>query len=130
MPFQPARPGHVADPVTVAYKQRIYSYCDGCSGNAGWGLHDYLSDVGSYGIHYESSTDEWAWWTRDGNGANFKYVRVATNIGSSGGGRVDSGGETTDWQHDMGVSWLTYMMVGTKLTPNSPEVWDVFSPSA
>lgn len=112
------------------YRQRIYSYCDGCGGASGWGLHDYLRDVSHYGIHYETSTDEWAWWTRGHQSGSFKYVRLATNVGSTGGQRIDSGGETTNWNHDMGVNWLIHIMVGTKSTSSSAEVWEVFSPGA
>lgn len=80
---------------------RVYSYCNECGLSSGWQLHDIAYIGMRLLIWYDTTKNEWGWFLQ--HGGVWKHLRSAPNI-MAGGSRVDIGGETTEWAHDMGVS--------------------------
>jgi len=101
------------------YPPQIYSFCGNClsAGGDKWGLHGLAHKGTLIGMWYDNVYNRWGWYIQDGGGQ--RRVRTEDNPGIGAGSRIDIGGETTDWGHDMGVSSYNNIQVYTLPASNN-----------
>lgn len=112
---------------------RVYTFCSNCQqpGTGRWGLHDAAAKGQVLQLLYSAPSDEWQYVLYSPSGEK-KVLRSEQNTGITAGARVDIGGETTNWNHDMGVFAFQGIKVLTASNPlqlDGDSAWRAFGPS-